>query len=50
MYINLQDVHFDPESQPDMKDLDAFKPFRFVGLNMQSTKCSSEYLSFGLGR
>ncbi|KAG2218565.1 hypothetical protein INT45_014154 [Circinella minor] len=50
VFTNFWHLNFDPTSQPDLEDLEEFKPFRFVGRGKQSTKCSNDYLPFGLGR
>ncbi|KAI8142536.1 cytochrome P450 [Fennellomyces sp. T-0311] len=50
VYTNFWDLNRGHKAQDDFDDLDTFKPFRYVGLNKQATKCSSDYLFFGLGR
>ncbi|KAI9245893.1 cytochrome P450 [Phascolomyces articulosus] len=50
VYTNFWHLNFDQKVQPDLEDLEKFKAFRFVGREKQSTKCSGDYLPFGLGR
>ncbi|KAI9490025.1 cytochrome P450 [Zychaea mexicana] len=50
VYTNFWHVNFDKTVQNDLEDPSEFKPFRFVGRDKQSTKCSADYLMFGLGR
>ncbi|KAI7856393.1 cytochrome P450 [Circinella umbellata] len=51
VFTNFWHLNFDPTVQSDLEeDLEEFKPFRFVGREKQATKCSNDYLPFGLGR
>lgn len=49
--INMWGNHRDAKIQRDtIGDHHDFKPFRFVGLDRQSTKIGDDFLMFGQGR
>ncbi|OAD73715.1 CYP5311 protein, partial [Phycomyces blakesleeanus NRRL 1555(-)] len=48
--IDIWKNHRDPEIQNDLKDVEQFKPFRFVSSEKQATKVGEDFLVFGMGR
>ncbi|ORX60473.1 cytochrome P450 [Hesseltinella vesiculosa] len=49
-YINVWSNHNDPSLQNSMKDLQQFKPLRFLDAEKNSTKIGEDFLFFGMGK